>query len=119
MTHNRKPDVQPVEGASIAEALLALDRLAKRGAHLDDEFRGVVFAGYVAAIRSALERAAAEGEARGWEPWPAFPRSPRCESTNPNHYDFRCCLDLGHEGQHQASAGNRMDAIKWASKGEE
>jgi hypothetical protein len=114
MTHNRKPDVLPVEGASIAEALEAVDAI-RSAFELETPFYSKAFD----VIRSALERAAAEGEARGWEPWPAFPRSPRCESTNPNHYDFRCCLDLGHEGQHQASAGNRMDAIKWASKGEE
>jgi hypothetical protein len=54
MTHNRKPDVLPVEGASIAEALEALDSFGVRD--LDEP-------GMDSIVRSALERAAAEGEA--------------------------------------------------------
>jgi hypothetical protein len=59
VTHNRKPDVLPVEGASIAEALEALDSFGVRD--LDEP-------GMDSIVRSALERAAAEGEARRWVP---------------------------------------------------
>jgi hypothetical protein len=52
--NNRKPDALPVEGASIAEALEALDSFGVRD--LDEP-------GMDSIVRSALERAAAEGEA--------------------------------------------------------
>lgn len=53
----------------VTRAMKALDNLAAKGAHLDDAFRGKVFAGYVKDIRSAL---VARGAAR--TP-PAEPRS--------------------------------------------
>jgi hypothetical protein len=59
MTHNRKPDVLPVEGASIAEALECLDSLSKLVLLSETGM-----ARKLKPIRSALERAAAEGEAR-------------------------------------------------------
>jgi hypothetical protein len=69
VTHNRKPDALPMEGASIAEALEALKHLHPYGGTkeaakcCDEAYR---------TVRSALERAAAEGEAladawdQGW-----------------------------------------------------
>lgn len=73
MTHNRKPDVLPVEGASIAEALKALASLefATRAEgpptlHINKQ----LLRQWLEPIRSALERAAAEGEAwRVIEEW--------------------------------------------------
>jgi hypothetical protein len=59
MTHNRRPDVLPVERASIAEALDAVDVLAEIGLHASS----LRAARARDTIRSALERAAAEGEA--------------------------------------------------------
>jgi hypothetical protein len=59
MTHNRRPDALPVEGASIAEALDAVDTI-RSAFELETPFCSKAFG----TIRSALERAAAEGEAR-------------------------------------------------------
>jgi hypothetical protein len=61
VTHNRKPDVLPVEGASIADALEALAKLDFYLCNTKTDLTGP--------IRSALERAAAEAEARAWKPF--------------------------------------------------
>jgi hypothetical protein len=65
MTHNRRPDVLPVEGASIAEALEALEKLDAAANRVPANARDfAVIRAPLLTIRSALERAAAEGEAR-------------------------------------------------------
>jgi hypothetical protein len=59
VTHNRKPDVPPAAGASIAEALECLDSLSKLVLLSETGM-----ARKLKPIRSALERAAAEGAGR-------------------------------------------------------
>jgi hypothetical protein len=111
VTHNRKPDALPVEGASIAEALDAVDTI-RSAFELETPFYSKAFG----TIRSALERAAAEGEAwRAIEEWHAL--SPKLREfvlerdIHVNMAGYPWQFILRHESDEVFECATRLEAL--------